>query len=130
MSIKTTNIADIKDQEGINDIEFKVNYDKDHKDYVRVTIQNKTSVIKKADLWNFVFSIVKADQQYQMIPVQKVEMEKYIKQHSVKIKNDMKAGDEIFVNCEVNVRKEVADAVRRELEEEGIATPYLHEAKS
>lgn len=131
MTIKTTNIADIKDQRGINDVEFKVNFDKDEKDLIRIAIQDKTSYIKRSDLWNFVFTIVKADQQAQMIPVVKTEMVQYLKQHTVELQKDMKKGEILAVNCKVNVRKEIDEAIRREIEEEKLSTPspYLQENK-
>ena len=118
MSLKTHNFAKLEDQEGINPLEFEVNYDKDHRDYIKVTLANKVSVIKRDDLWNFVFTIVKADQQQQMIPVIKQEMVKYIKQHTVELQKDMKKGEIMAVNCQVNVKKEIDDAIRREIEEE------------
>lgn len=134
MTVRNHCKAVLKDIQGINDVEFDVNWDSKNKNSIKMTVAGKISCISKDDLWNFVFTIVKTDQQQKMIPVQKTEFEKYIKQHSVRIKNDMKAGEELFVNCEVNVRQEVADAVRRDLEKEterkklstgSVETPYL-----
>lgn len=121
--LKTHNIAEIKDQDGINNAAFEINWDPKRKDLIKITLANKVSVIKRDDLWNFIFTIVKTDQQVQMIPVEKKEMVKYIKQHTVELQKDMKKGETMAVNCEVNVRKEVDDAIRREIEEEKLSTP-------
>lgn len=129
--IKTKAKATINDQDGINNVDFEINWDPNRKDLVKITLANKVSVIKRDDLWNFIFSVVKTDQQKQMIPVEKSEFIKYIKQHEVQVRKDMKVGDKIFVRCEVNIRKEVDDAVRREIEElkklstPSIESPYL-----
>lgn len=116
--IKNHAKAEIEDVKGKNPVLFEVNYDKKHKDYIRITIAGVTSVIKRDDLWNFVFVLVETDKQEKMVPVRKQEMEQYVKQHTVELQKDMKKGDIMAVNCMVNVRKEVADAVRRDLEKE------------
>lgn len=129
--IKNNARAIIHDQEGKNNVTFDINFSKDHADYIKITLNKKSSIIKRDDLWNFVFSIVEADKQQKMIPATKQEMEKYTKQHTVILQKDLKKGDTLAVNCEVNVRKEVADALRRNIEEEksyaqgGVETPYL-----
>ncbi len=133
--IKTHNIAKIEDQDGINAVQFEINYDPKRKDLIKVTLANKISVIKKDDLWNFVFSIVQASQQQRMIPVEKTEYEKYIKQHTVVLQKDLKKGETMAVNCEVNVKTEVAEALRRDIEAEklspvNIKTPYLTQDKN
>ncbi len=129
MSIKSHNIATLPGQSMLPDISFEVNYMKEDENLIKVSIGRIKTIIKKDDLWNMIFTIVEEDKQLKMIPVKKQEMERYIKQHTVRVKKDLKEGEEIFVNCEVNVRKEVADAVRRELEEEGIKSPYLQKLK-
>jgi len=129
--IKTKAKAMLEDQNSINNIEFEVNYDKDRRDLIRVTLANKISVIKKDDLWNFVFSIVQTSQQQRMMPVLKTEYESYVKQHTVELQKDMKKGEIMAVNCKVNVRAEVAEALRRDIEaekelrQESVPTPYL-----
>ena len=120
--IKTKAKAEILDQDGINNLDLEINWDPNRKDLIKVTLANKVSIISKDDLWNFVFSIVQTDKQQQMIPVKKQEMEQYVKQHTVELQKDMKKGEIMAVNCKVNVRQEVADAVRRELEEENLST--------
>jgi len=129
--IKTTARAILQDQEGINNVTFDVNFSKDHKDFVKITIGNKISVIKRDELWNFVFSIVTADKQQQMVPVIKQEMLQYVKQHTVELQKDMKKGEVVAVNCKVNVPELVVDAIKRDLEAEksypqpDVPTPYL-----
>lgn len=125
--IKTKAGCTIEDQDGVNNVDFEVNFDQNRRDLIKITLGNKISLIKKDDLWNFVFTIVKTDQQQQMIPVRKEEMEQYVKQHTVELQRDMKKGEIMAVNCKVNVRQEVADTVRRELEEKKLSTvsPYM-----
>lgn len=124
--IKTHNKATLEDQEGVNPVDFEVNYDKDHRDYIKVTLNGKISVIKKDDLWNLVFSIVKKDQQDKMVPVLKNEMVRYQKQHEIELQKDMKKGEIVIAHCAVNVHKEIDDSIRREIEEGklSIKTPY------
>jgi len=130
MTIRSHANAVIKDIQGINDIEFDVNWDSKNKNSIKVTLAGKVSFISKDDLWNFVFSIVQTSQQQRMIPVIKDEIIRYQKQHSIELQKDMKKGEVVVANCAVNVKKEVDDAIRRELEEEnsyqqkGIKTPY------
>lgn len=128
--IKTKAQAVIDDQEGINNITFDVNFNPKRKDLIKITLANKVSIIKKDDLWNFVFTIVKTDQQQKMIPVLKTEMVRYQKQHEIRLQKDMKAGEIVVAHCAVNVKEEIDNAIRREIEEEklstgSVETPYL-----
>lgn len=127
--IKTHNTAILTDKQGINNVSFEVNWSPEDKDSIKVELAGKVSFISKDDLWNMVFSIVEADKQQKMVPVQKKEFEKYIKQHTVILQKDLKKGDTMAVNCEVNVRAEVAEALRRDIETEQKETeklsPYL-----
>lgn len=125
--ISEHNFAVIKDINDQKEISFEVNFDKKHPEYIRVKIGTDTVKIDRQKLWDFVFAIVKPDMQLQMIPKLKTEMERYYKQHSVELQKDMKKGEKLLVNCEVNVKQEVADAYRREIEESNIAklSPFL-----
>lgn len=124
--IKTKAKAVLNDQVGALDVEFDVNAYRNNKQWIKITLGGKTAVILKDELWNFVFSIVTADKQAKMVPVKQEEMVKYVKQHTVELQKDMKKGDIMAVNCEVNVRQEVENAIRREKEEESLSTisPY------
>jgi len=121
--IKTKAQAVIDDQEGVNNITFDVNYNPKRKDLIKVTLANKISVIKKDDLWNFVFTIVQTSQQQRMIPVVKTEMIRYQKQHEIRLQKDMKAGEIVVAHCAVNVEEEIDKAFRREIEEKKLSTP-------
>lgn len=124
--IKTHATAIIEDQEGINNITFDVNFNKDRKDLIKVTLANKVSTIRKDDLWNFVFSIVQTSQQQRMIPVKKEDFTVYNRQHHVKVEKDLKAGDEVIVNCKLDVTQRVEEHLRKEFEEKNkkIVSPY------
>lgn len=127
--------AVLKDIQGINDLDFEVNWDPHNKNSIRVTLAGRISHISKDDLWNFVFSIVQASQQQRMIPVQKQEMEQYKKQHEIILKKDMLKGETVVAHCTVNVRQEVVDVIKRDLEAEkelaqkSVPTPYLTDNK-
>jgi len=133
--IKNHAKATIKDISGINDVDFEVGFDPKNKNIIKVTLAGKVSFISKDDLWNFVFSVVQTNQQQRMIPVIKDEMIRYQKEHQIELQKDMKKGEIVIAHCAVNVKQEVADALRRDIEaeksyaQEGVKTPYLTKDK-
>ena len=50
--LKTKAGCTIEDQDGINNVDFEVNFDKNRRDLIKITLGNKISLIKKDDLWN------------------------------------------------------------------------------
>lgn len=126
--IKDHNFAILKDQNGANDVEFEVNWDPKYRELVKLSFAGKSSTIKKDDLWNFIFTIVKKAQQHKMVPVIKDEMIRYTKQHEIELQRDMKKGEIVVAHCKVNVKQEIDDAIRREIEEEkqlSTKSPYV-----
>ncbi len=88
--------------------------------WVTVKIGAKKGRVKKNDLWMMVFMISKEKQQDDMIPEEDIEMMQFVRQHQVKATKDIKAGEMITVNCNVNVPMTVVESL---LKKEGIENP-------
>lgn len=121
--IKNYAKAEIVDGLNKNNLFLEVNFDENNKDLIKIALGDKVCVIKKDDLWNFVFSIVETDKQRKMIPISKTDFESYKKQHEILLQKDMKKGETVVAHCVVNVRQEVVDAIKREEEEKKLSTP-------
>ncbi len=72
-------------------------------EFVEITIGNEISLIKRSDLYGLTFVLGDSATQDALMPVRKTQIRKYYKQHTVKVKKDMKIGDEIVVNCQIDV---------------------------
>jgi hypothetical protein len=115
--------AVIEDKNKKNDVVFDVNFDPEQKNLLKISIGSKIALIELQKLWEFVYTIVTPELAEQIIPMKREEREVFTKQHIVKVQKDLKVGDELVVNCHTDVRKEVADAMRRDLLEKK-ESPY------
>ena len=98
--IRDYNKLRIPDENKTSDIIAEVNwnvYDKKTNDckYVRITVDGKTSVIKKEHLYAFLFTIGNEEEQRKMIPKVETRSRWYETTISVKAKHDIKRGEEI-----------------------------------
>lgn len=128
MSLKNKGQAIINDVEGMNPVTFEVNFSEEHKDCVKITLAGVSSIVKYNDLFSFMFTIASKEAQAQMIPVQEEKGTEYLRQHTVKVKNDMKAGDSLVVNCRIHVPTVIEEQIkseRAEKEKLSTASPYL-----
>jgi len=107
--------AIIEDTAKHNDVIFDVNFDEEKKDLIKITIGDKTALIEMNKLWEFVYTIITPELAEKIIPVKKEDRIVYTKQHNVIVQQDLKAGDSLVVNCHTDVKKEVADALKRDL---------------
>ena len=79
---------------------------------VRLTFKGESTKIKMDDLFGFVFVAVDSEKQTDLIPVRHTTVTKYVKQHTIQVKKDMKNGEQIVVNCEIDVPTTVVDALK------------------
>lgn len=87
---------------GGDNVEMEINFNSET-DAIRVKVGDKTGIISKQDIYPVIFVIADPENQSKLMPVQKTEIRKYIKQHRVKLLKNMKKGEEMVVNCEVDV---------------------------
>ncbi len=80
--------------------------------WVNVKIGKEKGRLQQKDLWMMVFMITKdKKQQDDMVTEQDREMMQFVRQHQVKATKDIKAGEMITVNCNVNVPQVVVDSI-------------------
>jgi len=108
-------IATIPDLTGQNDVKFEINWREMDKDVVRIEIGGKKSVVKLADLYKVVFDIVGPEEQSDLLPVRKTTIRKYIRQHRIRAGKNIKKGDEMVVNCEIDVPLTVEEGLRKDV---------------
>ena len=90
-------------------LEFEVDPDVE---MFRVKVGKEWKRFKKSDLWSMIFVISDPDQQDKMIPVRRSELVTYTRIHRIKLKKDMKQGQEVKCKCEINVEKSVVEGLR------------------
>lgn len=88
--------------------------------YLTVSIGSVSRRIKKTDLWMLVFMMSKGKTQDDLIPVWEKEMVQFVRQYKIIAKNDMKAGETIVFNANINIPKIVVESL---LKKEGIEDP-------
>lgn len=72
----------------------------------QVSIEDKSGnkcLVDKKELYSFVFMISDPEQQSNLLPVRQTTITKYMKQHKVVAKKDIKKGEMVIVNCEIDV---------------------------
>ena len=92
------------------------------KEYFKVKIGNEEASVKRTDLWMMVFMTNAGKRQDDLLEVNQKEMMTFVRQHQVKATKDIKEGEMITVNCNVNVPQTVVDSV---LKEKGIDPKVL-----
>ena len=86
---------------------------------VRVKMGSKEAVFKLEDLFGFIFLSVSPEKQSELMPVRKTTITKYVRQHTVEAKKDIKRGEKIVVNCEIDVPTVVEEGLRGTILERG-----------
>lgn len=113
------NTATLEDQsDGKHEIELDVNWDKDIKDMIKLTFDDKIAYVRKSDLFAFMFVLATPEQQEALIPVRRDEVKAYDRQHRVELLKDMKKGEELVVNCKIHVPTIIDEAIRNEKKDE------------
>ncbi len=115
MSIKQNAKAEIIDILNGKLLGLEVNFDDSLKDCVKLTLDNKDFIAKYSDLFSFMFLISTKEQQAKMMPVKEELGNQYMKQIHVRLKKDMKEGEEMIVNVPINVPELIEADIRHEL---------------
>lgn len=113
--IENKNKVTLPDAMGVNDVEMEVNWSPLSTDKVKVKIGDKEAVIERQDLFMFMFVIAKPEQQDALTPVRVTKITKYFKQHRVKVGKDLKKGEELVVNCSIDVPTTVEQGLRGDI---------------
>jgi hypothetical protein len=87
------------------------------KEYFRVKIGNEETSVKRTDLWMMVFMTNGGKRQDDLLEVKQNEMMQFVRQHQVKATKDIKEGELITVNCNVNVPQVVVDSLLKDKKE-------------
>lgn len=90
----------LEDQSKNNNIECEI---EPKKEVVKLKLGDKTSYIKMDDIYALALLILTPDKRDLLLPVRQTKITKYMRQHRVKVKNDIKKGQEMVVNCEIDV---------------------------
>lgn len=77
----------------------------------RITVGGKTMRFKRIDLFAITFAMSDPDQQADLMPVRKTEVMTYKRIHNIKVTKHLKPGDMIKCKCEMNVEKQVVEAL-------------------
>ena len=126
------NIATLSDKNGRYDIQVEVNKEGEMRDDVEFRIKDAMgewikSRIAIKDLYGLIFVLVNPEQQQEMMPVRKTEIRYYERQHRVKVKRDIKRGEEVIVNCKISVplvvEEGLAGLLKRKQTKSGILLP-------
>lgn len=82
---------------------------------VRIRVADKTAIISLKDL--FAFVLIEGDEKMkeELLPERKTKMYKYIRQHKISINKNMKRGDIVFANCEIDIPKLMVETLREEI---------------
>lgn len=85
------------------------------KDYVVFKAEGKRFQVKKTELYTFTFLIADEAVQAELMPVRKTEMEEFRREHIVRLKNDMRAGEVLTITCKVSVPERVVEGIKAQM---------------
>lgn len=129
--IKKQAQAELNDVQKKNPLNLEVNFSDEYKDCVKVVFEKPRfngnrveSIVKYSDLFSFMFMLANKEQQAKMMPVREEFGNEYMKQIHVRLKKDMKQGEEMVVNVPIKVSELLEAQVKNEMEK-GKPTPYL-----
>lgn len=94
-----------------NELGLEVNWNGNSEKLVKVTLGGQQCTVRVIDLYKFIFVVCDTEQQSELLPIRKTEVRKYVKQHRIRAKKDIKVGDELVVNCEIDVPLTVVDGL-------------------
>ena len=110
--LENRNKAFFPDLNKKNDVGIEINWNQNTKDVVKINIGDKEAVIKMEDLYGFVVMSVSGEKQDNLIPVRQTTITKYIKQHKIMAGKNIKKGEYLVVNCEIDVPRIVEEGLR------------------
>jgi hypothetical protein len=106
--ITSHNIATLSDKRGRHDIEFEVNPGDKESDLVLISMRDEDghkiqAAVDLKQLYGLIFSLMGPEEQADMMPVRQTTMTTFHRQHRISVKRDIKKGEELVVNCKVDV---------------------------
>lgn len=106
-------------------LQLEIGWSKDPEmaDMVRVHIGDKKAMISYKDLYGFVLLNSAGDDLDKLAPVQQTLVRKFMKQHVVMAQKDIKRGQSLVVNCEIDVPIQVVEALRGDLNKARLVKP-------
>lgn len=87
-------------------------------DDVTIIMGEEKRKVKMIDLWMVLFALSDSEHKDKMMPVQKKEIMKFKKVHTVQVKNDMKAGDTLTFTSWIDVPTWIAEGQMNSIDEE------------
>ena len=126
--LKTYDKLRIPDENKVNDLLIEVNWNPNDKEtndckFLRVTMNGKTSVIKKEHFYAFLFAIGNESEQMKMIPKVERRSRWYETVVSVVAKNDVKKGQNITFPIKLTlptIEEEVIGEMKKDLLKQGL----------
>ena len=109
--IEGYNEATLYDKNKKNNVVCKVNWAPNEVSTIKMSIGDKEAIIPIAELVGLLLSIGTDEQKDSLMPVRKTEMRKYVRQHRIMAKKNIKKGEFIVVNCEIDVPLTVTEGL-------------------
>ena len=98
-----------------NDVGFEVHWNQGTDDTVRITIGDKSAVIPYASLYGFVFINSEGEDMNNLMPVKQTVVKHLRKQHRVTVQRNIKRGEQLVVNCEIDIPVAIIQALKGDL---------------
>lgn len=96
-------------------LNIEINWKDDIEDVVKFRIGDQTAIIKRQDLFSFMFVTGTPEQQEALMPVRSTKIVKHLRQHRIVAKKDIKAGEKLVVNCEIDVPVAIYESLRMDM---------------
>jgi hypothetical protein len=90
-------------------VKFKVTKNSDE---ITIIMGDEKRKVKMLDLWMVVFALSDSEHKDKIMPVQKKEVMKFKKVHTVQVKNDMKAGETLTFTSVIDVPTWMAEGFK------------------
>jgi len=104
--LKKHSLGNLPDQsKNHNNLSVEIFPDKDE---VKLLLGKKEAWIKIKDLYGLVFLMVGDKEKDSMIPVQEIKGDRYIRQLHIICQKDMKKGEELVINYNVDIPKTIS----------------------
>ena len=94
---------------------FEVHWNQGTDDTVRITIGDKSAVIPYASLYGFVFINSEGEDMNNLMPVKQTVVKHLRKQHRVTVQRNIKRGEQLVVNCEIDIPVAIIQALKGDL---------------
>jgi len=128
--IENHNKITIPDVNGKNDLTIEVNWSSVPEiqgcKMFKVEINGQYGIIKAEDLFAILFALGSEEVKEKLMPVRSTTITKYYKQHRVVAKKDIKRGEELVVNCSINVPSVVREGFKFEIANKNKRSPLIY----